>query len=247
MHRLRFSKVKPEGSSPHHPTLSRNIIRIPSEAPGSAGQRGIGKQSIEKSHLQRTSATMLETVPGFAYPLAKPAFYAAVLEQTSALVDPSLPLTSNLANFSALLFHAYRDPPVSREINWLGFYLTKDVLDGVAGVPEAGSPPPKGPPKLILAPFQGRVACTIIPPNKGVCGAAAATASTQLVPDVHLFPGHIACDSNTESELVVPIVVGGRVVGVLDIDCLVKEGFDEEDRVGVDGLVKVLVETAGFK
>jgi GAF domain-containing protein len=94
-----------------------------------------------------------------------------------------------------------------------------------------------------LAPFQGKVACQTIPFGRGVCGAAAATAQTQLVTDVDAFPGHIACDSESKSEIVVPIVVGGekrRVVGVIDVDCAEKNGFDETDRVWLEKLAELI-------
>ncbi|KAJ3213988.1 hypothetical protein HDU67_002247, partial [Dinochytrium kinnereticum] len=155
-----------------------------------------------------------------ADPADKPAFYKNLVETIQAVIDPSLPLTSNLANLSAVIFYALVDAPYSRKINWAGFYLTEpsSSLDASKKT------------RMILGPFQGRVACTVIPFGKGVCGTAAEERRTVVVRDVHEFPGHIACDSASESEIVVPIVCGGRVVGVLDIDCLVKGGFDDEDR-----------------
>ncbi len=102
------------------------------------------------------------------------------------------------------------------------------------------SPPTK--PQLILGPFQGKVACQTIAFGRGVCGAAAATGQTQLVGDVDAFPGHIACDGASRSEIVVPIVVEGRVVAIIDVDCAVVEGFDEVDRVWLERFVKVIAE-----
>lgn len=120
-----------------------------------------------------------------------------------------------MANAAALLFEALAD------VNWAGFYLLRGG-------------------RLVLGPFQGKVACIHIPLGKGVCGTAAQRDETQLVPDVHAFPGHIACDSASNSELVVPIHRNGSVVAVLDIDSPVPNRFSEADRAGLEALVKVL-------
>ena len=122
---------------------------------------------------------------------------------------------ANLSNASAQL----RD--MLPEINWAGFYK---MVDGA----------------LVLYPFQGKPACIRIPVGRGVCGTAVAEDRTQLVPDVHKFPGHIACDGASNSEIVVPIRVGGEIWGVLDIDSPVFERFTEEDRIGLERFVKVL-------
>ena len=123
--------------------------------------------------------------------------------------------TANLANASALLWEYMAD------INWAGFYK---MCDGM----------------LILGPFQGKTACIIIPVGSGVCGTAAAENATQLVPDVHKFPGHIACDCASNSEIVVPIHKDGEVWGVLDIDSPLFERFTEDDRKGLEEFVKIL-------
>ena len=120
-----------------------------------------------------------------------------------------------MANAAALLFEALAD------VNWAGFYLLRGD-------------------RLVLGPFQGKVACIHIPLGRGVCGTAAQRDETQLVPDVHAFPGHIACDSASNSELVVPIHRNGSVVAVLDIDSPVPNRFSEADRAGLEALVKVL-------
>ena len=120
-----------------------------------------------------------------------------------------------MANAAALLFETLTD------VNWAGFYLLRGE-------------------RLVLGPFQGKVACIHIPLGKGVCGTAAQRDETQLVPDVHAFPGHIACDSASNSELVVPIHRHGAVVAVLDIDSPVPDRFSEADRAGMEALVKVL-------
>lgn len=140
------------------------------------------------------------------------------LGEMLASVTEGVPYTmTNLANASALLNEKLDD------INWVGFYTVKDG-------------------KLVLGPFQGKVACTIIPMGRGVCGTAAATDSTQLVPDVHKFSGHIACDSASNSEIVIPIHRRGEVFGVLDIDSPLFGRFTEEDRQGLESFVKILEE-----
>ncbi|KAL6907032.1 GAF domain-like protein [Trichoderma evansii] len=133
--------------------------------------------------------------------------------------------TSNLSNAASLLWHAYKSLGApSNEVNWAGFY----VLD------------PTTKEQLILGPFQGKVACQTIPFGRGVCGAAAATKTTQLVEDVEKFPGHIACDSESKSEIVVPIVSGDKVVAIIDVDCAVLNGFDETDKKNLEQLAELL-------
>ncbi|KAM0519630.1 hypothetical protein ACHAPE_003809 [Trichoderma viride] len=126
---------------------------------------------------------------------------------------------------ASLLWHAYKSLGApSNEVNWAGFY----VLD------------PTKKDQLILGPFQGKVACQTIPFGRGVCGAAAATKTTQLIEDVEKFPGHIACDSESKSEIVVPIVSGDRVVAIIDVDCAVLNGFDETDKKNLEQLAELL-------
>lgn len=145
------------------------------------------------------------------YPKDKPALYAVLAEQMRALLEGENNIIANLANASALLNVALRD------INWVGFYLmTGD--------------------ELVLGPFQGRVACVRIAVGKGVCGTAVARDTVQLVYDVHQFPGHIACDSSSNSEIVIPLHNAGTVVGVLDIDSPLVGRFDEEDRAGLEDI-----------
>lgn len=128
---------------------------------------------------------------------------------------------TNLANAAALLWEKLP------EINWAGFYLMRDGA-------------------LVLGPFQGKTACTRIEIGKGVCGTAAAEEKTQRVADVHQFPGHIACDSASRSEIVIPIRQDGKIVGVLDIDSPVTERFSEEDEAGLSEFVRVLEERTRF-
>ena len=137
-----------------------------------------------------------------------PADYALLTEQLSGLLEGERDVTANLANASALLNETLED------LNWVGFYLRRGE-------------------ELVLGPFQGRVACIRIPLGRGVCGTAAALDEIQLVPDVHQFPGHIACDGASNSEIVLPLHSGGKVVAVLDIDSPSLNRFQPSDREGL--------------
>ncbi|MBR5751809.1 MAG: GAF domain-containing protein [Clostridia bacterium] len=141
--------------------------------------------------------------------------YRLITEQMLALAEESDDPIPVMANVSALLYNTMAD------VNWAGFYLVKGEY-------------------LLLGPFQGKPACVKIPKGRGVCGTAWAGDSPQLVPDVHAFPGHIACDGASRSEIVVPIHAGGEVMGVLDIDSPVPARFDEEDARGLAALVKAM-------
>jgi GAF domain-containing protein len=143
--------------------------------------------------------------------------YGLLRKQLAALMEGEPYPLPHLSNMAALLNGALSD------INWVGFYL---MTDG----------------DLLLGPFQGKPACIRIPVGKGVCGTAAALNETQLVEDVHKFPGHIACDSASNSEIVVPIRVNGAIIGVLDIDSPRFSRFDEQDKQGLEEMVEILVE-----
>ncbi|MBF6128018.1 GAF domain-containing protein [Nocardia brasiliensis] len=142
--------------------------------------------------------------------------YRQLTEQASALVAGEPDRTANAANIAALVFHALPD------VNWVGFYFH----DGH---------------ELVVGPFQGKPACVRIPLGKGVCGTAAQTRETQLVPDVHAFPGHIACDADTRSEVVVPLVHNGALIGVFDLDSPKPGRFDEIDRQGLESVAQALL------
>ena len=146
---------------------------------------------------------------------SKKELYRTMLAQLKSLLEGEDDRISNLANASALLMESLE------ELNWAGFYLMKEG-------------------HLQLGPFQGRTACIRIQVGKGVCGTAVQEDRTQLVPDVHQFPGHIACDSASRSEIVVPIHADGRIVGVLDIDSPVTDRFDREDQEGLEQFVRIL-------
>lgn len=143
----------------------------------------------------------------------KSKFYESLNRQALALLGGEDDLVAAMANFSALLNDNLT------ELNWVGFYVMRGE-------------------QLVLGPFQGKVACTRIPLGKGVCGTAAFTNQTQRVADVHQFDGHIACDSASNSEIVVPVRAQGNVVAVLDIDSPIFDRFDEEDQKGLELLVK---------
>lgn len=150
------------------------------------------------------------------WPLNKQELYPLLTRQAASLTE-GCPPVSALANTAALLWEALPD------INWAGFYLLRDD-------------------QLHLGPFQGKTACVVIPVGRGVCGTAARTLQIQVVPDVEEFPGHIACDSASRSEIVIPMVCQGKLLGVLDIDAPVPSRFDQADAAGLSSLVSVLTE-----
>ena len=141
--------------------------------------------------------------------------YSLLNKQLLALTEGVEEPISNLANASALLYQTLAD------LNWAGFYLYKNGI-------------------LLLGPFQGKTACTKIPMGKGVCGTAAEKGETLVVPDVHAFPGHIACDGASNSEIVIPLYVGGHLFGVLDIDSPLLDRFSETDREGLELFARTL-------
>lgn len=141
--------------------------------------------------------------------------YKLLIKQIDAIMEDIPYRVANLANAAALIFHALPD------LNWAGFYLMQDG-------------------KLVLGPFQGREACIMIPVGRGVCGTAVEREETILVKDVHEFPGHIACDSASESEIVIPLRVNGAVAGVLDIDSPIKARFDEDDQEGLEEIAHLI-------
>lgn len=151
------------------------------------------------------------------WPIDKKELYDLMSRQAASLIEGCpLPLPT-LSNIAALLWEALPD------INWAGFYLAKDDT-------------------LYLGPFQGKTACTVIPFGRGVCGTAAASREIQLVQDVHQFPGHIACDSASNSEIVLPLMVHDELVGVLDIDSPLLSRFDSLDASGLAAIAQILTE-----
>lgn len=157
--------------------------------------------------------------------------YGLLAKQIVSLAEVDAHWLPVLSNAAALLWDALDD------INWAGFYLVDPAT-------VTGSGPRT--PELRLGPFQGKVACVRIPFGRGVCGTAAATKTSQLVEDVHQFPGHIACDSASNSEVVVPIFKDGQVVGVLDIDSPNVARFTQEDLAGLEQVVKALESCTNF-
>lgn len=147
-------------------------------------------------------------------------FYRTLVAQAKALIEDETDLIANMANISALLFQEMPD------LNWSGFYILRDDV-------------------LVLGPFQGKPACVRIPVGKGVCGTAVATGEIQLVKDVHEFPGHIACDAASNSEIVLPVRQAGKIIAVLDIDSPSLARFDQTDLQGLAELVRVFEQHLG--
>lgn len=145
----------------------------------------------------------------------KAELYDELVKAADALTNGEPDGIANMANIAALLWQFLPN------LNWSGFYR---MVDG----------------ELVLGPFQGKAACIRIPLNKGVCGAAARTAISQLVEDVHAFPGHIACDADSRSELVVPVLCDGKVIAVIDLDSPSPARFDSEDQAGIEKLAALL-------
>ena len=151
----------------------------------------------------------------------KDADYASLADELNGLLAGEQDLVANAANTAALLFDALPD------INWAGFYFLR-AREGLES-------------ELVVGPFQGKPACVRIPLGKGVCGTAAATRKTVIARDVHQFPGHIACDAASQSEIVVPLIKGDTLLGVLDIDSPLLARFDEADRRGIERLAAIFV------
>lgn len=142
--------------------------------------------------------------------------YAPLLDWLRGLLAGERDLGANAANFAALAYHALPD------VNWLGFYWLQQG-------------------ELVVGPFQGQPACTRIALGRGVCGTAALRRETVIVPDVHAFEGHIACDPASRSEIVVPLLAGDRLLGVLDVDSPAPARFDSRDRAGLEAMVAALL------
>lgn len=147
--------------------------------------------------------------------------YELVLAQCRALIEDEKDMIANMANISSLLYHFLDN------VNWVGFYIYRS-------------------PDLVLGPFMGKSACTRIPLHKGVCGKAATTLQIQRIEDVHKFPGHIACDSMSNSEIVIPLLDNGKLIGVLDIDSPEFHRFDQQDEDFLVSLVNVFISATSF-
>lgn len=148
--------------------------------------------------------------------------YKLIITQVISLLNPDEPTISNLANFTAVLKETFS------KISWVGFYLLKDN-------------------KLFLGPFQGKVACTTIELGKGVCGTSAKKKETVIVDDVHKFPGHIACDSGSNSEIVIPLLKGNDLIGVLDLDSYNFAAFNNVDKFYLEKFCSLIVEKVFIK
>jgi L-methionine (R)-S-oxide reductase len=149
--------------------------------------------------------------------------YDLLVRQVASVLEGETSLVANASQFSALVYDTLA------ELNWAGFYLT---VPGKNGREQ----------DLLVGPFQGKPACARIPFGRGVCGTSAAERRTIVVEDVHAFPGHIACDSASNSEIVIPLVKNGKVIGVFDIDSPTLNRFTEEDRAGLEAMLKVFLD-----
>lgn len=149
--------------------------------------------------------------------------YAMLRAQIASILEGERDLITNAAQFSAFIYDTIAD------LNWAGFYLVRPAKQG-------------GQDELLLGPFQGKVACVRIPFGRGVCGTAAQQKQTILVPDVHAFPGHIACDSASNAEIVMPVIKAGRLYGVFDIDSPSLNRFNAEDQAGLEMLLAEFVQ-----
>jgi len=156
------------------------------------------------------------SLPSPAARTSKSELYDKLAAELSSLLAGERDLIANAANFAALVFHSLPD------LNWAGFYFVKDR-------------------ELVLGPFQGKPACMRIAFGRGVCGFAAAKRATTIVPNVHEFPGHIACDMESKSEVVIPLMKDGRFIGVLDLDSPMLARFDDADAAGLETLLKILL------
>jgi GAF domain-containing protein len=152
----------------------------------------------------------------------KAEFYRELTSQLGGLLTGERDFIANAANTSALLYQMMPD------LNWAGFYFLRANDE------------------LVLGPFQGKVACVRIPKGKGVCGAAVQRRETVLVEDVHAFPGHIACDSASRSELVVPLIADGKVLGVIDLDSPLPSRFDADDQAGIEKVAAIFLAATDF-
>jgi GAF domain-containing protein len=150
---------------------------------------------------------------------SKAEIYSHLAAQLRSLLQDERDFIANAANFSALLYHSLPD------VNWVGFYFLKNN-------------------ELVLGPFQGQPACVRIAIGKGVCGTAAELRQTLVVPNVHEFPGHIACDSASNSEVVVPLINNGELIGVVDLDSPRSRRFDEDDAAGINKLAQIFLESS---
>lgn len=153
---------------------------------------------------------------------SKPELYSNLVDQLRSLLEDERDFIANAANFSSLLYHSLP------ELNWAGFYLYKDG-------------------ELVLGPFQGKPACLRIEIGKGVCGTAAQVRETVIVDNVHEFPGHIACDSDSNSEIVVPLINDDQLIGVLDLDSPLPKRFDDEDAKGLNDLARILIDSSSLE
>lgn len=153
--------------------------------------------------------------------------YDLLVRQVTSVLEGERSLVANASQFSALVYDTLA------ELNWAGFYLTVPGKNGREK-------------DLLVGPFQGKPACARIPFGRGVCGTTAVERKTIVVPDVHAFPGHIACDSASASEIVIPLIKNGEVVGVFDIDSPIPNRFSDADRIGLEAMIAAFLDATDF-
>jgi GAF domain-containing protein len=176
----------------------------------------VAKKKTPKKSGAKTGARLVKKSAAKKKSSAKSELYASLVAQLRSLLKGEYDFIANAANFSALVYNSLPD------VNWAGFYLLHED-------------------ELVLGPFQGKPACVRIAMGKGVCGFAVQQGETVIVPNVHEFPGHIACDTASNSEIVIPLFDGERVLGVFDVDSPTLKRFDDRDAEGLNELVTVLV------
>ena len=174
----------------------------------------MSSKAVAKKTPIKKKASLKKTAKKSTSP--KSELYASLVLQLRSLLKGEYDFIANTANFSALVYNSLPD------VNWAGFYFLNEE-------------------ELVLGPFQGKPACVRIPFGKGVCGFAVKQCETVIVPNVHEFPGHIACDSASNAEIVIPLFDGERVLGVFDVDSTTLKRFDDQDAEGLNELVTILV------
>lgn len=163
--------------------------------------------------------------------------YSMLVRQIASILEGETSLIANAAQFSAFVYDTVA------QLNWAGFYLARPIQQRQHQQQQQAGGATQ---ELLVGPFQGKVACALIPFGRGVCGAAALERRTIVVPDVHAFPGHIACDCASKAEIVIPVIKNGVLYGVFDIDSPVLDRFSQEDQLGLEALVAAFVAATEF-
>lgn len=209
---------------PWKPSKNKPVAWIESQIPDRFGAPGF---ALYNDAASTNAIKIMFTTPDASsnpdYPL--------LTRQIASILEGESDLVANAAQFSAFVYDVLAD------VNWAGFYLVRAAKKvGAAGQSQ----------ELLVGPFQGKIACARIVFGRGVCGTSAAQRRTILVPDVHAFPGHIACDSASKAEIVIPVIKNGELFGVFDIDSPIMNRFSEQDQQGLEALVAAFVDATDF-